>query len=175
MLSCDRKDLNFMKTNIVLIGLMGVGKTTIGKRLSSVLDMSFTDSDENIEKSFGKISDLFLEGEQKFRDCESKIIRCLSSLENIIISTGGGVVLRPENMEALRRKGVIFYLKRPIEDILLSVNTKVRPLIKDNPEALYQLLEERDPLYSKYCDYVINTTDIKSAVLSIKAIWDKIS
>lgn len=164
-----------MKTNIILIGLMGVGKTTIGKKLASVLDMSFTDSDENIERSFGKISDLFLEGEQHFRDLESKMIRCLSSLDNIIMSTGGGVVLRPENMEALSRKGIIFYLKRSVEDIIKAVDTKDRPLIKDNPEALYRLFEEREPLYKKYCDYAIDATDIKNAVLSIKAIWDKIS
>lgn len=163
------------KTNIVLIGLMGVGKTTIGKRLASILDMSFTDSDENIERSFGKISDLFQEGEQHFRDLESKMIKCLSSLDNIIVSTGGGVVLRPENMEALRRKGVIFYLKRPVEDIVEAVDTKNRPLIKDNPEVLYKLFEEREPLYIKYSDYTIDVTDIKNAVISIKSIWDKIS
>ncbi|MGI6621624.1 MAG: shikimate kinase [Clostridiaceae bacterium] len=163
------------KTNIVLIGLMGSGKTTVGKKLASVLGMSFTDSDENIERSFGKISELFLKGEQHFRDIESKMVKCLSSLNNIIISTGGGVVLRPENMEALRKKGVVFYLKRPVEDIIESVDPADRPLIKDDPKALYRLFEEREPLYNKYCDYTIDATDIKNAIISIKSIWDKIS
>lgn len=163
------------KTNIVLIGLMGVGKTTIGKILSSMLDMQFTDCDENIERNFGRISDLFLKGEQHFRDIESKIVKCVSALDNVIISTGGGVVLRPENMEALKRKGVVFYLKRPVEDIIKSVDPSGRPLIKEGPEALYRLFEERDPLYNKYCDHVIDVTDINHAAISIKSIWDKIS
>ena len=163
------------KTNIVLIGLMGAGKTTVGKRLSALLGMAFTDCDENIERSFGKISDLFLKGEQHFRDLESRIVKSLSMLDNIIISTGGGVVLRPENMEALRKKGVVFYLKRPVKDIIKTVDLADRPLVRDNPEKLYKILEEREPLYMKYSDHIVDASDVKNAVMSIKSIWDKIS
>ncbi|MGI6085055.1 MAG: shikimate kinase [Acetivibrionales bacterium] len=164
-----------MKTNIVLIGLMGAGKTTIGKKLSALLDMPFTDSDENIEKNYGSISDLFSIGEGHFRDIESKIIKSMSGLEDIIMSTGGGVVLRPSNMEALKQKGVVFYIKRSVEDILKTVETDTRPLISNNPEALFRLSEEREPLYNKYCDYIIDASDINKAVETIISIWTKIS
>lgn len=164
-----------MKTNIVLIGLMGAGKTTIGKRLAALLDMPFTDSDENIEKSYGSINDLFKPGEEHFRDIESKMIKSMAALDGVIMSTGGGVVLRSENMEALKEKGVIFYIKRPVEEILKSAETATRPLIKNNPEALYKISEEREPLYRKYCDYVIDGTDMEKAVKTICSIWSKIS
>lgn len=164
-----------MKTNIVLIGLMGAGKTTIGKKLSALLNMPFADSDENIEKNYGSISDLFLIGEDHFRDIESKIIKSMSSLDGVIMSTGGGVILRPSNIKALKHKGVIFYIKRSVEDILKTVETETRPLIKNNPEALYKLSEGREPLYNKYCDYVIDASDINNAVKTINSIWTKIS
>ncbi len=164
-----------MKTNIVLIGLMGVGKTTIGKSLSAFLNMPFTDSDENIERSYGKINDLFNIGEDYFRNLESKMILSMSSLDGVIMSTGGGVVLRPSNMEVLKDKGVIFYIKRSVEDILKTVETDTRPLLKNNLEALYKISEEREPLYNKYCDYVIDGSDINKAIKTINSIWTKIS
>lgn len=164
-----------MKTNIVLIGLMGVGKTTIGKSLSALLDMPFTDCDENIEKSYGNISDLFNKGEDYFRDLESKMVLSMSTLDGVIMSTGGGVVLRPANMEVMKEKGVIFYIKRSVEDILKTVETDTRPLLKNNPEALYKIAEEREHLYNNYCDYVIDGSDINSAIKTIKSIWTKIS
>lgn len=164
-----------MKTNIVLIGLMGAGKTTIGKSLSSLLNMSFTDSDENIERSYGKINDLFNIGEDYFRNLESKMIINMASLDGVIMSTGGGVVLRPSNMEALKDKGVIFYIKRSVEDILKTVEIDTRPLLKNNPEALFKISEEREPLYNKYCDYVIDGSDINKAIKTINSIWTKIS
>lgn len=164
-----------MKTNIVLTGLSGAGKTTIGKHLSALLDMPFTDSDENIEKSHGKISDLFLKGEAHFRELESKMILSLSALDGVIISTGGGVILNPANIEALRQRGVIFYIKRSVEDILKSIDIHSRPLVKNNPDSLYKLYEERKDLYEKYCDYTIDAGDMQKAIRTIKAIWAKIS
>lgn len=164
-----------MKTNIVLIGLMGAGKTTIGKRLAALLNMPFTDSDENIEKRYGSINDLFKIGEDYFRDIESKIIQSMAALDGVIMSTGGGVVLRPENMKVLKEKGVIFYIKRTVADILKDVKTDTRPLLKSNPEALYKISEEREPLYHKYCDFVIDGTDMDKAIKRICSIWSKIS
>lgn len=163
------------KTNIVLIGLMGAGKTTIGKRLASALDMHFVDVDENIERNFGKISDLFKKGEQHFRELESEMVKRISTLDDVIISTGGGVVLRPGNMEALREKGVVFYLRRPVEEIIRTIDPTNRPLIRDDPEALYRLAEEREPLYIKFSDHIIDTSDMDKAVSSILSVWDKIS
>ncbi|NLX64434.1 MAG: shikimate kinase [Clostridiaceae bacterium] len=164
-----------MKTNIVLIGLMGAGKTTIGKKLAELLTMPFTDSDENIEKRYGSINDLFRKGEEYFRNIESKVIQSMAVLDGVIMSTGGGVVLRPENMEVLKKKGVIFYIKRPVDEILKTVETDTRPLLKNNPEALYKISEQREHLYQKYCDYVIDGTDIEKAVKTICSIWSKIS
>ena len=104
-----------MKTNIVLIGLSGVGKTTIAMELSRVLNMPYIDSDTVIEEDYGSIPELFKIGEGHFRQIERKVIKLLSSLDRIIIATGGGVVLVPENIEALREKGILFYIKRSIE------------------------------------------------------------
>ncbi|NLE25572.1 MAG: shikimate kinase [Clostridiaceae bacterium] len=164
-----------MKTNIVLIGLMGAGKTTIGKILSAQLDMPFTDCDENIEKSYGNISDLFNKGENYFRDLESKMILRMAALDGVIMSTGGGVVLRPENMDVLKEKGVIFYIKRSVEDILKTVDPDTRPLIRNNPETLYKISAEREHLYNNYSDHVIDGSDINTAIKTIKSIWTKIS
>lgn len=164
-----------MRTNIVLIGLSGAGKTTIGKHLSAHLDMPFTDSDENIEKTYGNISDLFNKGENYFRNLESKMIVSMSTLDGIIISTGGGVVLNPKNIEALRQKGVIFYIKRSVEDILKSADLSNRPLVKNNPDNLYRLYEERRHLYENLCDYTIDAISISNTVSSIKSIWSKIT
>lgn len=164
-----------MKTNIVLIGLMGAGKTTIGKTLSALLDMPFTDSDENIEKTYGNISDLFSKGEDYFRNIETKMIQSMATLDGVIMSTGGGVILRPENMKALKEKGVIFYIKRSVEDILKTVEAETRPLLKNNPDALYRISEEREFLYNKYCDYVIDGSDIEKAAKTIRSNWTKIS
>ena len=163
------------KINIVLIGLMGAGKTTVGKKLASVLGMPFVDVDENIERNFGKISDLFKKGEQHFRDLESQMVKRISALDHVVISTGGGVVLRAENMEALKEKGVVFYLKRPVEDIIKTIDPTDRPLIRDNPAKLYRLADERESLYIMYSDYTIDASNIDKAISSILSVWDKIS
>ena len=78
-------------------------------------------------------------------------------------------------MEALKDKGVIFYIKRSVEDILKTVEIDTRPLLKNNPEALFKISEEREPLYNKYCDYVIDGSDINKAIKTINSIWTKIS
>lgn len=163
------------KTNVVLIGLPGAGKTTIGKQLSAVLDMPFTDSDENIVRNYGQISELFLKGEEYFRDIENKMILRLSTLERTIISTGGGVVLNPLNIEALERTGYIFYIKRSVEDILRTTDLSNRPLLKSSSEKLYRLYEERNCLYENASDYLIDATHIRKAINTIISIWSKLS
>lgn len=162
-----------MKTNIVLTGLMGVGKTTLGKLLSHSLNMPFLDADEEIESQYGSISSLFDKGEGYFRDIEAQVIRHLSHLSNRVISTGGGVVLREGNMEALTRTGVVFYLTRPVEDILRTVDASTRPLLKNGAEALYRLQMEREPLYRKYCDHMIDVSDAELALKRIVSLWTK--
>ena len=160
-----------MKSNIVLIGLMGCGKTTIGKSLSNLLEMPFVDVDEEIEKQYGPIKKIFEKGEDYFRDLESFEVESLSHLENTVISTGGGVVLRPSNMEVLRGTGTIFYLNRPLKDILKTVDPSNRPLLKDGKEALYKLHSEREPLYLHYSDHVIEASNLKQAVSAIASLF----
>jgi shikimate kinase len=156
-----------MKTNIVLTGLMGVGKTTLGKRLAEITSMLFIDLDEEIEKLYGPIKNLFEKGETYFRDIESRTAESFSKKDSLIISTGGGIVLRASNMAALSENSLIFYLKRPIEDIVGTVDPSNRPLLKNGTDILYRLQEEREPLYQKYCDHSIDASDIEQAVNAI--------
>jgi shikimate kinase len=140
--------------NIVLTGFMGTGKTEVGKELSRILAMRLVDVDSEIEKGEGmKINDIFSRfGEEYFRDIETEMIKKISRERNLIISTGGGAVLREENMEALRENGIVFCLNAKPETILkrtsLSGN---RPLLKvDNPRGkVEELLGYRRPFYEK--------------------------
>src|SRR5574340_1795539 len=124
--------------NIVLTGFMGTGKTTIGKALSKRLGMRLVDVDEEIESSEKMtINDIFrTRGEGCFREIETAMIKKLSAGRNIIISTGGGAVLKDENMEALRKNGIVFCLVASADTILeRTASNEDRPLLKvDNPK-----------------------------------------
>ena len=142
----DRGDKEgLMKQNIVLIGMMGCGKTTVGKRLSEQLNMPFIDTDVLIEETYGPIPKLFERGEDYFRDAESKIISEIASFEGAVISTGGGVVLREENVKALKEKGFLIFIDRPVHLIAESIDFKGRPLLSNGPEILHELMEKRYP------------------------------
>lgn len=143
-------------TNIVLIGMPGAGKTTIGKKLSVLLGRTVVDADDEVVRVTGRtIADLFREGENVFRDAETQVVGHLSAKENIIISCGGGVVKRPENMEALRKTGKIFFLDRTLKDIAACVDKTTRPLLNAKEDRLTVLYKERLPLYVRYSDYTI--------------------
>lgn len=145
-----------MMKNIVLIGMMGCGKTTISKLLSEKLNMPVIDIDEYlVDKHQCTINDMFAVSEDYFRDLESEACVELSQKENYIISTGGGVVKRQKNTDVLRKNGIVIYLDRPIDHILTDVEIASRPLLKDGPEKLYQLYQERHQLYLNACDYHI--------------------
>ena len=140
--------------NIVLTGFMGTGKTTIGRALAKKLQMRLVDIDEEIEKEQKmSINDIFSRhGEPHFRDIETAMIQELSRDKNIIISTGGGAVLRDENMEALKENGIIFCLNATAETILERTGrSKDRPLLKvENPkEKINELLAYRRPFYER--------------------------
>ncbi|MGE5628032.1 MAG: shikimate kinase [Solirubrobacterales bacterium] len=155
-----------MKKNIVLIGMPGAGKTTIGKILSERLQLEFIDVDDFIEKESGKtISELFNINEEHFRSVESKACRTLSNNYPIVIATGGGVVKNPTNMEALKSTGFVIFIDRPIEDIAGDVEISKRPLLKDGLQKLYPLYNERYDLYIKYSDlHVFNDKKIEDVV-----------
>lgn len=151
--------------NIVLTGFMCSGKTVIGKILAKKLNYEYIDTDEIIEKTTKmKIVDIFAEyGEPYFRDIESKVISEVSKKDNCIIATGGGVVLRKENMNNLRANGVIINLTASPETILYRAKQEegVRPLLnKPNPyEEIKKLLSYRESFY-KNCDYQIMTDNL---------------
>ncbi len=137
------------KRNTVLIGMPGSGKTTVGKALSEKLGKVFIDTDDIITEEYGCISDIFAEkGEAFFRDIEAVAVKRVALQNGLVISTGGGAVLRQENVEYLKHNGVVFFLDRPLEDI---IPTEDRPLAKDL-EALKKRYEERYDIYLSSCD-----------------------
>lgn len=147
-----------MKKNIVLIGMSGAGKTTVGLALSYKLKMAFVDMDAYIEKKYSmNISDIFAKyGEERFREIETETAEYLGEkYNNTIISTGGGVVLKNENMEHLKKTGTVIYINRTVENILSTLNSEMRPLLKANPQKLYDMYTIRHPLYIKYADACI--------------------
>lgn len=149
--------------NIVLIGFMGTGKTSIGRILAKRLDRPLIDTDAKIEQDQGKkISEIFAEvGEDGFRKIEQETIEEVSRREGVIISTGGGSVLRKANVKALRRNGIVIALTASPEVIIERVSRKkTRPLLEraDRDEFIRNLMEERKPFYHNAANLVIDTS-----------------
>lgn len=142
------------KENIVLIGMPSSGKSTVGRLLADKLGNVFVDTDELIvEKIKMPIKDFFtLHGEESFRDIESQIIREISGQNSLVIATGGGAILREENVSALKRNGKIIFLDRSLNNL---VPTDSRPLSSDH-EALQKRYDERFPIYCGCCDIHVN-------------------
>ncbi|MBU3218019.1 shikimate kinase [Clostridium estertheticum] len=161
--------------NIVLIGMPGCGKSEIGEILAEKIEMDFIDVDVFIESSTSRsITEIFKNGEEVFRDIESIAVRDLSKKNHVVISTGGGVIKRYENILNLKRNGIIIYINRPIENIISDINIEGRPLLAKDPGRISKLFEERGPLYKKYCDYeVMNIREINDVVNSIIQIYNK--
>jgi shikimate kinase len=153
--------------NIYLIGLMGAGKTTIGRQLAKALAVPFYDSDKAIEESTGvDIPTIFeFEGEEGFRERERKMIQKLTQIHGIVLATGGGAILREENRKALKENGFIVYLQCSVDRILERTRRDTqRPLLKtDNPkERLQNLFEQRQSLYLSCADFKIDTGILKT-------------
>ncbi|MEL7648959.1 MAG: shikimate kinase [Sedimentibacter sp.] len=155
--------------NIVLIGMPGSGKSTIGKLLSQNLDMNFIDMDEYIERSEQKsIKELFAQGEYCFRDAETRCAKKLSSVKSHVLAAGGGIVIRKENIDFLKKNSVIIFLNRPVEKIIQDIDCGTRPLLANGAKRLYDLYNERIFLYKSYCDIeILNTTTIQDTVKKV--------
>ena len=126
--------------NIVLIGIMGCGKTTVSLLLAEKLARPVIDIDEYLEKKYQmSIPEMFAISEAYFRERETICCQEVSKLDGYIISTGGGVIKNPENMKALKENGIVIYIDRPISMILEDVETSSRPLLKDGAEKLFDL------------------------------------
>ena len=146
-------ELLFEKRNIVLIGMPGSGKSTVGRLLAKQLGRPFRDTDEEIVARAGKpIPEIFRdEGEGAFRDLESAVVADLSQYGGAVIATGGGAILRQENLDALRQNGALVLLDRPYEDL---IPTSDRPLANES-EKLRALYAVRDPLYRAAADLTV--------------------
>jgi shikimate kinase len=148
--------------SVFLVGPMGAGKTTIGRLLAEVLEYNFYDSDREIEQRSGaSIPWIFdVEGEAGFRKRETAMIDELTQRKSIVLATGGGAVINPDNRQYLRERGVVVYLKAELEELLRRTShDKNRPLLQtEDPRAKLQaLIEEREPWYLEVADIIFDT------------------
>lgn len=165
--------------NLVLTGFMGTGKTTVGKRLAQQLNMPFADTDDEVEKVTGlTIKELFDKyGERRFRSEEAAAIRRIIRHNNQVIATGGGVVLNPENITALKENGLIFCLEARPEIIYERVKHKnTRPLLDEDKlmDTINRMLAERRDLY-KNTHFTIDTSQncVETVVEEIIQLYTK--
>ena len=159
--------MSSQKTNIVLVGPMGSGKTSVGRRLACVLKRDFFDSDFEIVSRTGvSVDHIFdIEGEEGFRKREMSVLSDLCSISNIVIATGGGIVVKKENREILKKRGFVIYLSSTIEQLVQrTAHSKTRPLLEQSTnrkKTITELVEARDGLYNEVADAVIDTTGKK--------------
>jgi shikimate kinase len=151
-----------MKGNVYLVGLMGAGKTTVGRLLARRMKLRFYDADHEIERRCGvKIPVIFeIEGEAGFRAREQQAIAELTALQGIVLATGGGAVLAEENRGRLAEHGTVIYLRARPEDLYSRVRQdRSRPLLatRDPLRRLRELHMQRDPLYAAIADLVIDS------------------
>ena len=161
--------------NIFLVGMMGAGKSTVGKFLAKQTGRTFVDCDEEIQRRTGvTISHIFdVEGEAGFRQRESAVIGELVKYDNIVLATGGGAVLNGDNRAALACNGTVVYLKSSVHDLWQRTrHDRNRPLLQtaDPRGKLRELFEQRDPLYTQVADLVIHTgkQSVQSLVLKLQ-------
>lgn len=169
---------------IILIGMMGAGKTTIGRALAKELDIEFLDLDHEIVRRCGvAIPTIFdIEGEAGFRRRETAVLTEVLQQKHLVLATGGGAVMKEEN-RALLQKGFIIYLKADLEELFMRVSKDTnRPLLQtENPkQRLQQLLELRHPIYAQLADITVETGSgaiagtVKKLKQALKAIQEKV-
>jgi len=165
-----------MKSNIVLIGFMGSGKSLLGNILAGRLAREFVETDNLVTAQAGKdIPRIFREdGEAAFRQRETEVTRAAARRERLVIATGGGVVLDPENVKELKRQGILIYLATPLESILARVarDPGKRPLLArgDREAAVRDLMQQRRPLYEAAADITVNTSGLSPETVATQII-----
>ena len=148
--------------NIVLCGMMGAGKTTIGIKIAEITGKRWYDTDGVIVDKYGKISDIFeYYGEPHFRKLETEVVKELSQKDELVISTGGGLVLKKENNELLQQNGKIIFLRASLETLAKRLHVDgTRPLLQTSTESirdrLSRLMQERMPIYEHVADYIVD-------------------
>ena len=139
---------------IYLIGLPGVGKTTLGQKIADFMNVPFVDIDCMLHEEAGmSVADIFSTyGEPHFRDLESQMLAAIAAKPfDAVIATGGGIILREENRSCLRQSGTVVYRDRSPESIIKDIHVEERPLLAKNPMRLFELSKERSALYSECC------------------------
>ena len=155
--------------NIVLIGMMGCGKTTVGRLLAQALGRELVDTDETIEHREGRsISNIFAQdGEGYFRDLEAALCRDLGRREGLVVACGGGLPLREDCMEALGQSGTVFWLDRDPGETYDGLDTSGRPLAQGGREAFLERYAQRQPVYRRWAHHVIRAADPEGAARAI--------
>lgn len=164
------KEIMFDKKNIVLIGMPGCGKTTIGKAVAKEMNKDFIDTDDEIVIKTGmSVPDIFEKfGEKKFREIEAEVIKEVSARQSAVIATGGGAVLNPENVSLLKENGLIVFIDRPIDDL---VTTDDRPL-SSNRQLLEKRFEERYGIYKSSAQAEIKAVkDLDANIGAVKEVF----
>ena len=163
---------NKKSMKIVLIGFMGAGKTTVGKEIAKKIHLPFVEMDELVLKKSGRktINDIFQnKGEPYFRELEIAVAKKLKDKNNMVVSTGGGVVMNKIIIDYLKTGGVVFYLNSSFQTAVKRlINFTDRPLFKNKKKAK-KLYDFRQPLYKQYADYIINTNNksVDEVVISL--------
>lgn len=164
-----------MNANIVLIGMPGSGKSTVGACLARALGWKLWETDAMVEEQKGRsIPDIFAqEGEEQFRQAESQAARRAAAETCAVVSTGGGMILRPENMQVLGESGIVFFLDRAPEEIAAE-QLDGRPLLAGGVERVYALYNQRIHLYRRYAQYVIPSTSVREMTQAILRILQQV-
>jgi shikimate kinase len=172
--------MNKRSTNVVLVGPMGSGKTSVGRRLACVLKRDFFDSDFEIVSRTGvAIDHIFdVEGEEGFRKRETQMLTDLCKIPNVVIATGGGIVVKSENRDLLKDSFVV-YLSSTVEQLVKrTTRSKVRPLLEQSnnrEKTIRDLVDKREPLYKEVANVIIDTSGKKlyAIISEIKKVIPK--
>jgi len=153
--------------NIVLIGMPGCGKSTLGKKLAAKFCIDFYDADEVLEAREARtIKSFFAESEDAFRQAETRTLKHMAhTLNGTVIATGGGAVKRSINMELMSENGIMVFIDRAPEKILSCIGGDSRPLLAEDKQRIFNLYNERIDLYKKYGQYVVNNNNTESEAL----------
>ena len=172
---CPANSRKLASGNLILVGMMGSGKTTMGRALAKHLGKDFVDSDEEIlKRTGGTVPHIFdVEGEAGFRQRETAAIRELTGRYNMVLATGGGAVLDGQNRTMLQQNGIVIYLKANAHDLWQRTrHDRNRPLLQtENPYAkLIELFQQRDPLYRQVSDIVVQSGKQSAHALMLRLV-----
>lgn len=164
-----------MKENIVLIGMMGAGKTTVGALLAQKLGRELVDTDALIEEREGRsISDIFAaQGADYFRDQELGVSEELALRRNLVIACGGGLPLKPDCIGSLKHSGIVFWLRRDPGETYDGLDISGRPLAQEGREAFIARFRQREPIYREWADHVIE--NVSSPDAAVNAILEALT